>query len=70
MVQVKSRSPELNLDLPGGLQKPKHLRLPLGAAYQSACYRKLEMEVEPGLRPRHSIVGFRYPKQSLNFGYA
>lgn len=70
MVRAKAGSPELNLDLPGGLQKPGYWRLPLVLPPRVQVYGKLEVEVEPGLRPRHSIMGFRYPKQSLNFGFA
>lgn len=36
---------------------------PFPAASQGACYKKLESGAEPGLKPRHYIMGSRCPKQ-------
>lgn len=68
MDQAKARSSELKLIFPFGWQKPNYLRHHL-LPPRVCVSRKLEYKIELGIKPRHSYLGCRCPRQCLS-GYA
>lgn len=64
--QVKPRHPELHPAAPQEWQGSNHVSRPLlPPALHTG--RKLDLEAEPGLKPRHADTGWGLPKWHLHF---